>query len=342
MIQKNTVDPTPVDPLSEALSAMHMESSLLAIFNLPGLWSVAHPRKGGVVCHIVAEGTCFCNPAEGPTIELGRGDLIAFPHGDPHTLASSPGLKGTPIAPLLDAIGHPVWTPQNQYPRPVRYWGNGPGARTLVIDLVSAFPVPNRNLLLRALPSVMHIRAEHLKVRSWLDFALDMVASEPPKGTPGYAAAVSRMTDLIFIQAVRTHLSIQAADARGWLRGLFHPRISRALQAIHHDPQRNWTVAQLATEAGMSRTPFALEFTACLELSPIRYLTEWRMHLASRRLAEGVPISVVADELGYASPISFARTFRRVMGITPGGYRRGVTREDAIEAKPGTPHAQLN
>ena len=336
------VGPKPVDALSEALSAMHMESSLLAIFNLIDSWAIVHPQKDGVVCHIVAEGTCFCTPAGGSIIQLDKGDLIAFPYGDPHTLASSPGLKGTPIAPLLHAIGHPVWTPQNQYLRPVRYWGDGPGARALVIDLVSAFPGPSRNLLLRALPRVMHIRAEHLKVRSWLDLALDIVASEPPRGTPGYAAAVSRITDLIFIQAVRTHLRLQAADARGWLRGLLHPRISRVLHAIHHDPQRNWTVAQLAAEAGMSRTPFAREFAACLEQSPIHYLTEWRMHLALRRLAEGAPVSIIADELGYASPISFVRTFRRVMGMTPGDYRRGVARKGAAVGEESISQAQLN
>ena len=316
--------PKPVDPLSEALSAMHMESSLLGIFNLAAPWAIVHPQLEGVVCHIVAEGTCCYNPDDGSSVELNKGDFIAFPYGDPHTLASGPGLKGMPIAPLLSAIGHPLWTPQKQYLRPVRYWGDGLGARATVIDLISAFPDPRRNPLLRALPRVIHIRAENLQVLSWLDFLLAMVASEASTSTPGYAAAVSRIADLIFIQAVRTYLDIHAGEARGWLRGLLHPRISRALQAIHHAPEKNWTVAQLAAEAGMSRTPFAREFLECLEQTPIHYLTEWRMHLALRRLAQGVPVSIVSDELGYASPISFARTFRRVVGTTPGTFRRSA------------------
>jgi len=313
----------PIDPLSEALSAMHMESSLLGIFNLAAPWAIVHPQLDGVVCHIVTEGSCYWNSDSGPSLKLEKGDFIAFPNGDPHTLASSPGLQGMPIGPLLNAIGHPLWTPQNQYLRPVRYCGDGAGERAVVIDLISAFPDPRRNPLLRALPRVIHIPGEKLQALTWLDFLLDLIASEQSTTTPGYAAAVSRIADLIFIQAVRTYLDIHAAETVGWLRGLLHPHVSRALQAIHHAPEKNWTVASLAAEAGMSRTPFAREFCACLGQTPIHYLTEWRMHIAVRRLAAGISVNIVSDELGYASPISFARTFKRVVGTNPGTFRKG-------------------
>jgi AraC-like DNA-binding protein len=323
----------PIDPLSEALSAMHMESSLLGIFTLAAPWAFDHPHLGGVVCHIVAEGRCFWIPAEGPSVQLDKGDLIAFPYGDPHRFASDPGLKGVPIEPLLTAIGHPLWTPRRRYSRPLRYSADGPGERTVIIDLISAFPDPKRNPLLRALPRVFHIPAKELQILGCLEFLLGILASESPQHVSGYAAAVSRIADLMFIQAVRTYMCIHAADVRGWLRGLLHPRISRALQAIHMAPERNWTVAQLATEAGMSRTLFAQEFCACLEQTPIHYLTEWRMHLALQRLAAGDPVNVVSDHLGYASPVSFARTFRRIVGVAPGNYRRIATIESSTDTK---------
>lgn len=313
----------PIDPLSEALSAMHMESSLLGIFNLASPWAIVHPQLDGVVCHIVAEGTCYWNPPSGgPGIKLEKGDFIAFPYGDPHTLASSPGVQGAPIGPLLQALGHPLWKPQSQYLRPVRYCGDGAGARTTVIDLISAFPDPRRNPLLRALPRILHVPADKLQALNWLDFLLGLIVGDQSTTTPGYAAAVSRVADLIFIQAVRTYLDIHADETRGWLRGLLHPQVSRALQAIHHAPEKDWTVALLAAEAGMSRTPFAREFCACLGQTPIHYLTEWRMHIAVRRLAAGVPVGIVSEQLGYASPISFARTFKRVVGVNPGNFRR--------------------
>lgn len=302
---------------------MHMESSLLGIFNLAAPWAIMHPQLDGVVCHIVTEGSCCWNPADGGAgIRLDKGDFIAFPYGDAHTLASSPGLQGAPIGPLLHAIGHPLWKPQSQYLRPVRYCGDGVGARTVVVDLISAFPDPRRNPLLRALPRVIHIRAADLQILTWLDFLLDLIASEQSTTTPGYAAVVSRIADLIFIQSVRVYLDVHADDARGWLRGLLHPQISRALQAVHHAPERDWTVALLAAEAGMSRTPFAREFCACLDQTPIHYLTEWRMHIASQRLASGLPVNIVSDQLGYASPISFARTFKRIVGVNPGNFRK--------------------
>jgi AraC-like DNA-binding protein len=326
-------------PLSEALSTMHMESSLLGIFNLAAPWAIMHPRLDGVICHIVTEGSCCWTPEDGPSIQLGKGDFLAFPHGDAHTLASSPGLPGMPIAPLLHSLGHRVWKPQSQYLRPVCYRGAGGGARTGVVDLISAFPEPRRNPLLRALPRVIHIRAEKLQVLTWLDFFLEMIVSEQSTEAPGYAALVSRIADLVFIQSVRAYLDSHADDARGWLRGLLHPQISRTLQAIHHAPEKDWTVALLAAEAGMSRTPFAREFCARLGQTPIHYLTEWRMHIASRRLAAGIPVNVVSDQIGYASPISFARTFKRIVGVNPGNFRRHRTAAGGSDEIAGAPGA---
>lgn len=307
--------------MSDALSAMHMDSGVLGLFEFGAPWAVFHPSLKGVLCHIVAEGQCFCTATDGSAITLRKGDFIAFPHGDAHTLGAEPGKEGTPVSTLLNSIGHPLWRPQSQYPAPVHYRSGGGGERTIIIDLVSEFPDPQRNPLLRALPRIIHIPAERLKVLGWLDLFLEFIATKDSTPKSGYAAAISRLADLIFIQAVRVHLETDGHETRGILRGLLHPRISRALQAIHTSPDQNWTVASLAKEAGMSRTHFALEFFACVGETPVHYLTEWRMHLAVRRLASGMTVSVVSDQLGYASPISFARTFKRVVGLNPSSYR---------------------
>jgi AraC-like DNA-binding protein len=309
------------DPLSDALSAMHMDSGVLGLFEFSAPWAIVHPSLKGVLCHIVAEGQCFCTSTDGPAITLRKGDFIAFPHGDPHTLGAEPGKEGTPVSTLLNSIGHALWRPQSQYPTPVHYRSGGGGDRAIVIDLVSEFPDPQRNPLLRALPRMIHIPAEKLKVLGWLDLFLEIIASEDSTPKPGYAAAISRLADLIFIQAVRVHLETDASETRGMLRGLLHPQISRALQAMHNSPNQNWTVASLAKEAGMSRTHFAVKFLACVGKTPIHYLTQWRMHLAVRRLTLGMTVATVSDQLGYASPISFARTFKRVIGRNPSSCR---------------------
>lgn len=318
-----------VDPLSELLSLMHMQSPRLGMFKFAAPWGIAHPQLPGMICHFIAEGECLYLPSgQAKPVKLQAGDFIAFPYGTPHVLSSHAGISGTPVAEILEKLGLQVWVPEQNCLRPVCWEGSKGGQSVVVFDLLCTVHNPKDNPLLRALPPFIHLKAEELQP-SWLNFLTQTLMHNDTYELPGYAAMVSRIIELMFILAVRTYLA-RMHDASemgsGWLRGLLHPKIGRALQAMHRAPERDWTVAQLAAEAGMSRTPFAEVFHDCLGQTPIQYLTEWRMFAATRDLAGGVPANVIASQLGYASSASFARTFKRLQGMTPGDYRRRYER----------------
>lgn len=286
-----------LDPLSEALAALHMESSVIGVFSLAAPFAIRHPPLGGVVCHLVVSGSCLCRlDEEEEPVVLEAGDVIAFPQGSPHIVASDRDVSVVPVEDLLGRVGHELWRPDSRYHRPVRYASATDASAAVVVDLVSRFHEPRRNPLLRALPSVIHLKAAEGRVLPELVALAARIANPQSPSLPGYAAMVSRVADMVFIQAVRVHMTMHK-DAGGWLGALVHPKIGRALQAIYRAPERDWTVADLAATAGMSRTPFAQKFHACLGETPMTHLVQWRMLLASQRLAQGVSVSLVAEEL---------------------------------------------
>ena len=153
----------------------------------------------------------------------------------------------------------------------------------------------------------------------WL---LDRLAREWQADRPGGTAATAQLAQLIFIEALRAHLAAAGSAAHGWLSGLGDARIAPALELIHADPSRSWTLGDLARAVGMSRTSFAMRFKSVVGIPPLAYLTQWRMHLAERDLGQtDEPISGVAYRLGYTSESAFSNAFKRIKGVAPRAYR---------------------
>ncbi|WP_137046348.1 AraC family transcriptional regulator [Pseudolabrys sp. FHR47] len=316
------------DPLSDALSSIQMESTVLAIFGMSAPWAIEHPKLDAVISHIILDGETWCYGDELPTVRVRKGDIIVFPRGKIHYLASEPGLAAKPVASLLHSVGHSIWRTGHQYTRPIRFSSEQAGSDCIILDVVSGIHESRRNPLVASLPGLLHVPAADHGLLPALELLLDIIASDESSAIPGYAAAAGRIADLAFIQSVRAFLRTRAPEARGWLSGLLHPKIGRALQAIHRNPGDNWTVATLAAQANMSRAPFSRVFFDCVGQTPMHFVTEWRMCIAVRRLGAGVPIGLVSEELGYASPVTFSRTFRRVMGVSPSDMciRRQIVR----------------
>jgi AraC-like DNA-binding protein len=198
----------------------------------------------------------------------------------------------------------------------LQFSNGGAQPQAIILDVLPEFEQPSRSLL-SSLPDLVHVRAEDHGLHTVPTLLLASISSNDSLVSPGCAAVLARIADILFAQCVRVYLQAHVGDAKGWLRGLMHPRIGRALQAIHQAPGNDWTVATLATQAGMSRSLFSREFFAHVGQTPIHYLTEWRMHIAGRRLASGVSMHVVSEELGYASPITLSRAFKRLKKVNP-------------------------
>ncbi len=159
----------------------------------------------------------------------------------------------------------------------------------------------------------------------WIQTTLRLLAAEARQPRPGGEAVITRLADIIVIQALRAWIESDPAARTGWLGAMRDPHIGRAIGLVHADPARDWTVASLAAELSMSRSAFAARFTELVGEPAMQYVTRWRMHVALAALQDGgVTVAQLADQLGYRSEAAFARAFKRVIGTPPGGVRRAA------------------
>ena len=162
---------------------------------------------------------------------------------------------------------------------------------------------------------------------------LRLIATETRHPRPGGEAVITRLSDILVIQAIRAWIGTADAAQAGWLGALRDPQIGAALALIHSDPARAWTVAELAGELAMSRSAFAARFTELVGEPVVQYLTRWRMQVATEALREdGATVAELAGALGYRSEAAFARAFKRVVGVAPGAVKREARSEaDELE-----------
>ena len=310
-----------MDALSQVLSSLHMEASILSHFVLGAPWGLHCPRHPGVPFYAVIDGGGWLWTEGGKPLAMAAGDFIVLPHSDPHVIASSPDAK---VVPLLDALAErdvPIWMPGDES-KISRFVYGGNGATTRILAGAFYFGTHD-NPLIRELPPLLRLDNADERVWPLFEAALRFIADEQQAQVPGAAAATARLADLIFLQVLRSHWARPEPGTPGLLRGLADPRIRHSLEAMHRAPRDAWTVPRLARLAGMSRSNFAARFQDRVGVSPKTYLTRWRMQVAARRLAEDrASLATVAEDLGYRSSFAFARCFRRVHGVAPGRYRR--------------------
>ena len=270
--------------------------------------------------HVVTEGECTIE-VEGDTARKVRtGDLVLVPHGHGHRAW---GREEAPT-PLVFDLPHEyfgahyaVLTHGGGADR-----GESGGDRARVVCGGIRFEHPAARHLIDSLPPVIHIEASRSARADWIQSTLELLAEETRNPRPGSEAVVSRLCDIVVIQAIRSWIDNNSAAQTGWLGALQDEQIGAAIGRIHSDPSHPWTVAVLADEVSMSRSAFAARFTELVGESAMRYVTRWRMHVALELLRESDrTVAVVATEVGYDSEAAFSRAFKRVMGATPRAAR---------------------
>ena len=186
-----------------------------------------------------------------------------------------------------------------------------------------AFAGRHADILLGVLPPIVHIRGDAAKAT--LRWALETMMQELREPRPGGALVAQHLAQMVLVQALRLHLAEGPSGGVGWLFALSDPQMSAAINAMHQDPARRWTLQALAARAGMSRSSFAQKFKKqAVGASPMDYLTRWRMLLAGDRLKHsGDAVSAIALSLGYESESAFSTAFKRVMDTSPRKYGRG-------------------
>jgi AraC-like DNA-binding protein len=317
--------PTGSAPLDVALSRLRLDGAIFFRSEFTEGWSYESPaataevanmlRPGAerlIIFHIVAGGSCWVSLIDGDRHWAGEGDVIVLPYGDPHRMGGDEPAQCVPILSLLDP---PPWETL-----PVLRHGAG-GARTDIVCGYLHSTDPLFDPRLRALPPVLVVRPPEGPaarwVRSSIDYALAMTSA-----MPNADAASTRLPELLLVEVLRLHLASAPAVEHGWIRALRDPALAPALAQLHAAPDRKWTVTELASAGAVSRSLLDERFRQVLGRSPIRYLTEWRMHVAEDMLAStNLGVAQVARRVGYESEEAFSRAFKRVVGTSPSIWR---------------------
>ena len=303
-----------VDTLTDVLRDLRLESSFYARSELKAPWGLSFSVKDGPSFHMIVRGCCWLRIGA-ERIPLKTGDLVLLPRGDEHQIAEPAEAEAIPLVALpSERVG--------QNAALLCYGGEGPTA--LLICGGVRFAGPLAHPLLDLLPRVLVLhRDEHEEEPSWLGATLTMLGAEALSLRPGSAAVMTRLADILVLQAIRAWLERDESRRPGWLGALSDPDIGSALAVIHHRAENPWTVASLAREVHLSRSVFAERFSRLVGMSPMQYVTRWRMSLASSWLREErMSASEVAHRLGYSSEAAFSRAFKRHLQMPPGVFRR--------------------
>jgi AraC-like DNA-binding protein len=304
------MDPwAPSDPLGEALHLVRMNGAFYCRSELTAPWGLTLPPMPGYLWfHVVTAGSLWLDDAR----RVGPGALALVPHGNGHALRSE---AGAPAPGILDLEREAV---SERYE--ILRHGGGGELTTLICGAVR-FDHPAARDLVAILPATVHIEAATESIQT----ALRLMGAEARSLRPGGEAVITRLADILVIQAIRAWMETDPAARTGWLGALQDPQIGRAISLIQREPARDWTVASLASELAMSRSAFAARFTELVGEPAMQYLTRWRMNVAFDALRDdGATVGELAARLGYRSEAAFARAFKRVVGVPPGAVRRGA------------------
>jgi AraC-like DNA-binding protein len=336
------------DTLSDVLRSVRLRSAIFFLVSCDGEWAAAAPPSKDIAAavmpgaehvieyHVVTAGECWVTVEGEPPRRLQSGDIALLPQGDAHVVASAPGRRGVPDVDSFFEL--------RRDQRPFRmHYANGtrptfspdvdpqPMATVPQTSLVCGFiGIDSRpfNPLLATLPRLLHVPAE--RAGDWSSQLAQVAAAETSRKRPGSEAVLERLGEMMFVDALRRHLDAMPEQAGGWLAGLRDRFVGRALALLHERPAADWTIDELGSQVGLSRSALRQRFVDLIGQPPIQYLTQWRMQLAAQLLRDTPSsIAAIAIEVGYDSEAAFVRAFKRLVGTPPATWRRESGRNPA-------------
>ena len=302
------------DALSDVLDALQVEGQLYCITELTAPWAVREIAAAQIFFYVIERGGGWIKlKSADRSVRLASGDLILIPHGDEHVISDDPKTKPVEMSKLLGD--------KSPVEHILKYGGGG--SLTNFVCGSFHFNGAAKNMLIESLPRLLHISAHDHKISRWLEPMLRMLSFEVRNPQAGSSSIISRVTGIIFVQAIRIWIETQTNEKSGWLAALGDEQLAQALNLLHQKPAENWTVAKIATAVGMSRSPFAAKFSALVGEPPLRYLKRWRMNLALNYLQNAKSsVGEIAVKTGYASEAAFSKAFKRYFGDSPRKFRK--------------------
>ncbi|MCA8880876.1 MAG: AraC family transcriptional regulator [Rhodobacteraceae bacterium] len=270
--------------------------------------------------HIIVDGEGWAAVPGADPVRFGPGDIVVFPQGDAYRMESRPGTppeldRGQTLDffRALSAGALPFVIPE----------GGGAEPRARFICGFLGCEARPFNPILASLPRMLHLSRPGAGGGDVLDRLIDLTMEEARASRAGRSSVSLRLSELMFMELLRQYAGSPAEKPPGWLAALGDAPVARALDALHADPARDWSVADLGREAGLSRSALAARFAARLGQPPLRYLTRWRMQLAATALLDPArPLAAIAEEVGYSSETALSRSFKRETGLSPQAWRR--------------------
>lgn len=314
-----------MDALSDALRVLRLTGAVFLDAEFTTPWCVISDPRGNnslmagapdiVFFHVLTEGRCKARLVEGgQTLDLSAGDLIMLPRGNRHLMGSD--------LHLAPATADSIVRPGEGGLLRIEHGGGGERTRFVCGYLHSDERLCGQ--MLDALPKIVRIPLGEGPATAWLTSLLKAGARETAAPRAGGATVLAKLSELLFVEALRLYMELLPEQQTGWLAGLRDRFVGRALALMHERPDRDWTVEELAERVGLSRSSLSQRFTDFLGQPPMQYLTRWRLTIAAQRLRnEHASLARIAEDSGYDSEAAFNRAFKRAFATTPAAWRKG-------------------
>lgn len=313
-----------MDPFSEVLRSVRLAGGVFLDSRFTAPWSVltnvsaedcrlsVRAPTQMIAYHFIVGGRLFITVEGEAPVEVRAGEVALLPRNDAHTLGSKPGLAPMRAQDLVQ--------PSIDGGLPGIVYGGGGEPTHVICGFLATEEL--RNPLIATLPRLLKLDVGDGASRDWIEASVRYAADDLRKGKFAAASVMSRLSESLLVEAVRSYAMTLGEYETGWLKGLADPQIGRALALIHQDTRAPWSTETLAREVAMSRSAFADRFTALVGTSPIRYLTLWRLQTAKLNLRETtMTIAQLAYSVGYESEEAFSRAFKREFGLAPAKWR---------------------
>jgi len=314
-----------MDALSDVLRAAKLSGAVFLNASFKAPWCIVSkitgslckpylgPREHLIPFHFVVEGELGIAAENGERMQLKAGDIVLLPHNDEHVMGSDLSLK--PVS------GDDLIEPERGALSRIHHGGDG--APTQMICGYLGYDGAYGNPIAASLPPLMKLTVEETGAGAWIRSTFHYAAAEVANGRPGSETVLAKLSELLFVEAVRRYVETLPESQTGWLAGLRDPAVARALALMHGDVKRAWSVEELGRAAGISRSALAERFTRIVGVSPMQYLANWRMQMAAQRLKDtSASLTQVAEQVGYESGAAFSRAFKKAFGDAPGTWRR--------------------
>ena len=276
------------------------------------------PASHMILYHYVLEGELHVRVegADKRDLVLGGGEVVVLPRNDPHLMGSDLSLPPVPGRDI-------VQPPKGGGLYSIHH--GGAGKRTKMICGFLGYDSAKGNPVISTLPPVLKLNARQGGAAEWIRSTFQYAAEEVAAGRPGSETVLAKLSELLFVEAVRHYAEGLPEDQVGWLAGLREPYVARALALLHSDIARRWTVDDLGREVGLSRSALADRFIKFIGVPPMHYLVSWRIQVATQKLRyTNASIAQVADLVGYDFEAAFSRAFKKAVGVAPATWRRST------------------